>query len=60
MSKLNDYIKAHGISRRRLAQMTGLDIKTISRLCKRSSCGRIDTWRIIADALRCRMEDIVD
>jgi len=60
MSRLDDYLKAHGISRRRLAQMTGLDLRTISRLCNQNSRGRMDTWRVIADALGCRIGDIVD
>lgn len=58
MTRLDSYLKKRGISRRSLARKTGLDLRTISRLCEGRSQGRLDTWRIIANHLNCSLEDI--
>ena len=60
MPKLNDYLRSHGISRRALSKKTGLARVTISRLCEGRSQGRMDTWRLIAEKLGCRLEEILD
>lgn len=60
MSKLNDYLRSHNVSRRSLSKRSGLDLRTISRICEGRSNGRMDTWRIIARALNCRIDDIMD
>ncbi len=60
MSRLNDYLRSRGISRRSLSRRTGLALVTISRLCEGRSQGRLDTWRLIAEKLGCRLEEILD
>lgn len=59
MSKLNDYLRSRNISRRSLSKRTGLDLRTISRICEGRSKGSMDSWRLIANRLGCRLEDIV-
>lgn len=58
MTKLESYIRSRGISRIRLSKMAGLSLRTVSRLCEGRSQGRMDTWRLIAESLGCRLEDI--
>lgn len=60
MSRLHEYLRSRGISRRRLSKETGIDLRTISRLCTGRSGGRLDTWRAIAAHLGCRLSDIMD
>ena len=60
MSRLDEYLKARGISRRHLSKETGIDLRTISRLCTGRSGGRLDTWRLIASRLGCKLSDIME
>jgi DNA-binding Xre family transcriptional regulator len=59
MTRLGRYLEEHGISRYRLSKMTGIDIRTVSRLCEGRSGGRMDTWRLIAEKLGCQVSEIV-
>lgn len=60
MTKLDSYLKQRGISRRSLSRKSGIDVRTVFRLCNGQSNGRVDTWRAIVRALGCRLEDVVD
>ena len=58
--RLDAYLKANKVSRRRLAGMTGLDIRTISGICSGRRYGNMATWRAIARALKCTLDDILE
>lgn len=58
--RLDAYLKAHKVSRRRLASMTGLDIRTISAICTGKRYGNMATWRAISRALHCTLDDILE
>ena len=60
MTKLEEYLKSNGISRWRLAKDAGLDIRTVSALCRGTSDGKLSTWRLIADTLGCKLSEIME
>lgn len=59
MTRLQEYLDKVGVSRYELAKRTGMKLQTISALCVGRSGGRMDTWRLIAEALGCKVSDIV-
>lgn len=58
--RLNEYLKAHRVSRRALATATGLDLRTVSAICTGKRSGNMATWMRIARALRCSIDDILE
>ena len=58
-SRLLAVMEERGVSRRRLAKMTGLDCRTVSGICSGKREGNMATWRAIARALGCSLDDIV-
>lgn len=58
--RLDSYLRANKVSRGRLAKMTGMDIRTISAICTGKRYGNMATWRAIARALRCTLDDILE
>lgn len=59
-TKLDEYLKSHGMSRNRLAQETGLDLRTISAICSGKHEGNLATWKLIAQTLGCKLDEIVE
>lgn len=59
MTRLQEYLTKNGVSRYELSKRTGIKLQTISSLCTGKSGGRMDTWRLIAEALGCKVSDIV-
>lgn len=60
MTKLQAKLRELGMSRSALSRATGIKLKTISALCEGRRGGRIDTWRLIAETLGCRLSDILE
>lgn len=60
MTRLQRKLDEMGMSRLALSRATGIGLKTISALCEGRRGGRMDTWRLIADTLGCRLSDIVE
>lgn len=58
--RLRDYLKGAGVSRKELARRTGLDPRTVSHICSGRREGNMATWRAIARALGCSLDDIVE
>ena len=59
-SKLRIYLDAHGVSAYRLQKDSGLSRNTIYRLMRQDDIGAIDTWRKIARALGCTIDEILE
>lgn len=59
MTRLQEYLDRVHVSRYELAKRTGIKLQTISAICNGRSGGRMDTWQLIADALGCKVSDIV-
>lgn len=57
--RLSEYLRGAGVSRRELARRTGLDQRTVSALCSGRREGNMATWRAIARALGCSLDEIV-
>lgn len=60
MTKLQEHLNSRGMSRSALSRLTGIQLKTISALCEGRRGGRMDTWRLIAQKLRCNLSDILE
>jgi len=60
VTKLGEYLESIGMSRRRLARETGLDYRTVSDLCSGKTEGNLATWKLIAKALGCKLDEIVE
>lgn len=58
--RLDGYLKARKVSRTKLSKLTGIDIKTISAICTGKRYGNMATWRAIARALHCTLDDILE
>lgn len=58
--RLDAYIRARKVSRKKLAELTGMDPRTISAICSGKRYGNMATWRAIARALRCTLDDILE
>ena len=59
MTKLQEYLEAHGISRRQLSRDTGIALNTIRALCNGTREGNMWTWKEIARYLECKLDEIV-
>lgn len=59
VSHLKKYLLAHGVSAYRLSKDTGLALNTVYGLMDRDK-GTIGTWQLIADALGCTIDEILN
>lgn len=59
-SRLKRFLEVRGKSAYWLQQQTGLAYNTIYRLLRSDNVGTIDTWRRIAEALGCKVDDIIN
>ena len=59
-SRLKRFLQAKGKSAYWLQQETGLAYNTIYRLMRNDNVGTIDTWSRIAEALGCKVDDIIN
>ena len=57
--KLAKYIEERGISRAELSERSGVGLTTIWRMLHQDRYGTLDTWLRIAEALNCRISDIL-
>lgn len=60
MTKLQEYLNSHGISRKHICRETGIDLRTVSALCRGNREGNMWTWKQIARVLGCTLDEIVD
>jgi len=59
-SRLKRFLAVRGKSAYWLQKETGLAYNTIYRLMRSDNVGTIDTWRRIAEALGCKVDDIIN
>ena len=59
-SRLKRFLQVKGNSAYWLQKETGLAYNTIYRLMRSDNVGTIDTWRRIAEALGCKVDDIIN
>lgn len=59
-TKLNQYLSEHGISKSELARETGLDLRTISAMCRGTREGNLYSWKLVASALGCKLDEIIE
>ena len=59
-TNLKRYLADHGWSAYRLEKETGLSHNTVYRLMRYEGVGNLYTWRLIADALGCTIDDIIN
>lgn len=59
-SRLQAYLDGVGMSRRALSRAAQVDRRTISALCEGSRSGQMQTWLLIARALGCGLDEIID
>lgn len=57
--RLARMMEARGVSIRGLSRATGLSVSSVRRALRSASHGSVYTWILIADALGCRLDDIV-
>ena len=60
MTRLQEHLNNRGMSRSALSRLTGIDLRTISALCEGRRGGRMDTWRLMARKLGCKLSDILE
>lgn len=58
--RLISYLRSNGVSRGELSRRTGIAPKTISSICSGKRDGNMATWRAIARALGCTLDDIAE
>lgn len=58
--KLAAYLREHKVSRNELSRRTGLSVRTVSDICGGRREGNMATWRAIARALGCALDDLVE
>ena len=58
--KLSAYLRAREVSRGELSRRTGIATKTLSAICTGKRDGNMATWRAIARALGCTLDDITE
>lgn len=58
MTRLDEWLKSHGVSRMQLARDAQIDLRTVSSLCEGRRDGNMATWREIARALGCTLDEI--
>lgn len=59
-NKLKQVLDDKGISQKELAYMTGYTEPTISNYIKGKRRGSVVAWAIIADAIGCSIDDLID
>ena len=50
----------YGVSKRELARVTGVSVRTIQRITAGDREGYLDTWMKVGDALGCGVGPLVD
>lgn len=58
MTRLDEWLKSHGVSRSELAREAQIDLRTVSALADGRRDGNMATWREIARALGCSLDEI--
>ena len=58
MTRLAEYLRDNGVSIYRLAQITGIDKRTIAALARGECHGQMWTWLEICRALGCTLDDV--
>ena len=59
MNALESWLRSHGVTRAECARRAGLDYRTVCSMCRDSSLGYMYNWKRVADALGCRVDEIV-